>query len=232
MFRTNVNRAAWYLKRGLATTISEEIIQLTFEPNGGGHRNEPFFLAEKSNVCIVCGKSDELTKHHVLPLCYKVHFPKDHHRNGSYDVLPLCVEDHEKYNLRQAERMRSLAEMFKAPVGGIITNLHAVQVFGRARRDAFTLMQHGDKMPIARKEAIQASVVASVGHLDLEKITKEPVPEAIVVTHGKLVMDQITDLDAFAIEWRNHFVESMQPKHLPLYWTPDKKIYNDADPAS
>lgn len=230
MFRTGHKKASWYLTRGLANEVAPGTIQLVFEPNGPGHKDEPFFISEKSNQCIVCGTEDLLTKHHVVPSCYKIHFPKHTTRVGSYDVLPLCIPDHEKYNMYQFNEMQHLAREYDAPVHGVIINQDEVFKAGQARREAISLLKHGDKIPEYRRKILQDRILEYVGHLDLQKIIQEPTPEPIVVTHGQLVVSKLKCFDDFAIRWRGHFVTYMQPKNLPAFWEIDKRIYSNPDP--
>lgn len=232
MFRTGDSRANWYLKRGLATSVSARVIQLTFEPNGPGHCDEPFFTCEKANACVVCGKSNDLTRHHVVPACYKIHFPKITDRVGSYDVLPLCDKDHEKYNLQQRDLMQVIADTYEAPVSGRTLNAEQVKDHRQFRSHAITLLAHGDKMPPHRRELLSKGVISYFGHDRLQEIVDLPIPESTVITHGQLVMQKVTELDNFAIMWRNHFVESMSPAHLPSFWIPEKKIYDLPDSAT
>jgi hypothetical protein len=39
--------------------------------------------------------------------------------------------------------------------------------------------------------------------------------------HGKLVVQQLTDLNAFIYRWRRHFVAVLQPKFLSDAWRAD-----------
>ena len=60
MFRCCKKKAIWYLDRNLGTKVSENplIIQLTFVPKGIGHIDDPYFLQEMHNRCVVCGSED------------------------------------------------------------------------------------------------------------------------------------------------------------------------------
>lgn len=45
----------WYLDRQLATTLSSTSIKLTFETKGKGHQDDPYYLEDRENRCVVCG---------------------------------------------------------------------------------------------------------------------------------------------------------------------------------
>src|SRR5208283_2948606 len=73
-------QAEWYIKKGLGSFFDEskekdsnKKLRLNFVPNGKG---EPeVLLRERKNICVVSGKNDMLTKHHVIPYQYRKCFP-------------------------------------------------------------------------------------------------------------------------------------------------------------
>lgn len=75
--RCGPKKVNWYLSRGLATIISEDplTIQLNFEPGGKGEDGDAYQLAEKDNNCVVCGRDDYNTKHHIVEYEYRQHMP-------------------------------------------------------------------------------------------------------------------------------------------------------------
>ena len=81
LFKGNLHKANWYLKRGLAEITEQEediikAIKLNFKTKGNGH-NSDFFFEDLIERCVVCGEQDLylLTRHHVIPKCYKQYFP-------------------------------------------------------------------------------------------------------------------------------------------------------------
>jgi len=103
VFRCNHKRRNFYLRNGYAKEINTDTIQLTNDqpltviakryPN---YRNNPFFFAKKNTHCVVCGKKNQLTRHHVVPQRYKEHLPLDV-RNRLSNVLFVCLRCHHKY---------------------------------------------------------------------------------------------------------------------------------------
>ena len=75
----------WYLKRNLATQISNNpvVIKLNFQPKGKGNADNPFYLQERRNICVVCGTQENLTKHHCVPYCFRKHFPNEYKSHTS-----------------------------------------------------------------------------------------------------------------------------------------------------
>ena len=63
----------WYLDRNLAEKLSDNTFKLTFKPEGKGHATESAYFAEKRvNCCVICGTEADLTKHHIVPYCYRM----------------------------------------------------------------------------------------------------------------------------------------------------------------
>ena len=75
MFHCNEDKINWYLTRNLADKISPTAIQLRFKPNGPGHMGDHYYMSQKENKCVVCGTESQLTRHHVIPYCYRRYFP-------------------------------------------------------------------------------------------------------------------------------------------------------------
>jgi cation-transporting P-type ATPase D len=75
--RCGPKKVNWYLSRGLAKVVSENplTIQLNFSPGGAGENGDEYQLAEKSNHCVVCGRDDYNTKHHIVEYEYRQHMP-------------------------------------------------------------------------------------------------------------------------------------------------------------
>lgn len=75
--RCGPKKVNWYLSRGLAKIICEEplTIQLNFQPGGQGEHGDAYQLAEKHNSCVVCGRDDYNTKHHIVEYEYRQHMP-------------------------------------------------------------------------------------------------------------------------------------------------------------
>ena len=99
MFRCESKKANWYLKRDLADIITDEplVIKLKFQPNGLGNHNKNYGLSEMENICVVCGSDEFLTRHHVVPICYRKYFPIEKKSHNFHDVLSVCAVCHESY---------------------------------------------------------------------------------------------------------------------------------------
>ena len=61
------------------------------------------------------------------------------------------------------------------------------------------------------------------------KITLQEIKKAQYLSNkdidfGSIVVSKISNLNEFALRWRNHFVKVMNPKYLPKLWDINKKI--------
>lgn len=232
--RCNQKKANWYLQRDLAEVVSEDpvVIRLKFKPKGGGHIGDDFYLAERVNVCVVCGTSDEQTRHHIVPYCFRRYFPDKLKSHNSHDIVPLCVACHDKYE-KQADKLKAaLGHKYRVKYGeNVVTDPLKVRV----RRHGTALLMYRDRIPPARLNLLLASIKEYYGK---DEITDEDIAAAAAidpsvkeqknkVKFGESVVARVKDLDGFVRMWRSHFVASMEPKHMPPHWTIDRKMVND-----
>jgi len=113
MFTCGEKKAAWYTSRNLARTIGEYKIQLTFEPNGFGFDdNEIFGLTGRNVCCVVGGKKDHLQRHHIVPYCYRTHFPYIYKSKNHHDVVLINHKKHEKYESEATLFKDVIADMY------------------------------------------------------------------------------------------------------------------------
>lgn len=104
VFRCTQRRAMHYLKKGYADRIDETTIRLNERSNTeqvleslyGNVKDKPFFMAIKNDKCCVCGKTHNLTRHHVVP---QRHLKKLGREVSSYlsNILFVCFECHMGY---------------------------------------------------------------------------------------------------------------------------------------
>jgi hypothetical protein len=233
MFRCAQRKMNWYLTRGLAEKISEDppLFKLLFAPKGPGHHGDDFFLQDRENKCVVCGSLEDLTKHHVVPHCYRRFFPKIYNRYGTYDVMMLCEGDHVSYERYSTQLKLKLAEEYDAPLNGWVPaeNRESFKVNDKVIRTATTLLKHGEKIPEPRKSELYSTIKEFLGKdivatEDLEQLTKIVETRIEVVPHGQIVVSKITCIDDFNIRWRKHFYEIMNPQFLPQYWDMERRF--------
>ena len=231
MFRCGKKKYDWYLKRNLAEIVPSEkdTIKLKFKPNGLGWSGTHYYLQDRENKCCVCGSEKELSRHHVVPYCYRKHMPNSIKDNNFFDILPLCCDCHNKYEKIATDKKLDLAKKYDLPFQKHIGPPRPVaKVLSR------TLLTYGNSIPETRKQEMLDLISERLG----QKVLLEDLPiiansEPLYTTvsshekysHGKLIQQKVTSLQEFFEEWRSHFVETMKPKYLPKDWEIDRDLY-------
>lgn len=216
----------WYLKKGLAELISEDpwIIRLLFEPNGRTCAEDPIMLAGKPNICVVCGSSENLTRHHVIPYSFIKHMELKYKVDIIRDILPLCRECHDKYEKKSEEKRQDLSEKMGIPINPV----EGIEKTGKARKAANTLLHYRDHIPQDRIVLLEQWVKDflekdEISDADLEYILQHyPTRTTGSLNFSKCVAESVENYSEFAKEWRTHFVETMNPNYLPETWKVDR----------
>jgi len=228
IFNCGEKKAKWYLKRGLAEIIQEIplVIRLNFIPNGQGHANDAFYLQERQNICVCCGTKKLLTKHHVVPYCYRRFFPEHLKNHTAYDVLPLCYDCHEKYEV--------FAHQFKQKLAGeyAVTKENSTVIDPELKKVCLyaTALLRQKKIPVDRYNmmmgVIQSYYRREVTTKDLEEASqiRYNTNREDYKPEGKSVVENLDNIEVFVKRWRQHFVEHTKPAFLPKYWHIDRPL--------
>jgi len=228
MFLCLPKRANWYLERDLAEVIEEKplTIKLTFEPKGSGHIEDNYHLGEKNNACVVCNcdNLEYLTKHHVVPREYRKWFPLEFKSRSSHDVVVLCSECHSQYERGFADKLKR--ELEEAAGLQYMNTMHQDQMKTLTVYNYAKLMMDADKIlkvPEGRieyflkemKRIFKTDNPAEVYNLPIHKMIREEIDSV-----AKSVVAS-KDIVEFTRMWRQHFIDSMDPKFLPIGWSVD-----------
>ena len=221
MFRCDKKKANWYLNRNLASIIDNDplTIKLLFEPNGLGNHNRGYGLSEMGNICVVCGTNEFLTRHHVVPFCYRKHFPVSIKSHNFHDVLPLCADCHESYEKYASEFKLKLADIYDAPIHGeIINNQDIIKM----KRMANCIV-YNKNIPSKRLNEIKDVIRNYFSWKNITKKRLDYILESKIKvykrTHGEVVVSRIPNITNFIKEWRNHFIMNNDCKFLPKNWS-------------
>src|SRR5262249_18809287 len=105
---------------------------------------------------------------------------------------------------------------------------------GRAVKLALALVRHGGQIPQARKDEMLRLVGAWLGKGPVSEEGVAAVagraldPEDGQLTeHGRPVVAQTNDVQAFTRRWREHFLRTMQPRFLPAHWDVDRPAHRE-----
>lgn len=225
-------KVQWYLDRDMADLVSENptTIRLRFEPRGRKGVNDPFNLIGKPNLCVVCGSTENLTRHHVIPHCIVKHMPLEYKCHNSHDVVPLCVACHSLYEDKSYEKKKQLADEAGISVHG--HSMEELKKSYRLRSLSTAVALHGDKMPPERRVELLEAIKEIHGYEpDMEEIVKlslmDPKEEVNYIPFGEVVVGLVDDFNEFARSWRQHFLDVMQPKFMIEHWRVDRKFEED-----
>ena len=224
MFHAARRRADWYIRHNLAQVLKEEPfeIQLLFEPKGNGHAGDEYYLAEKEDICVVCGGREKLNKHHIVPRVYRRHFPSLLKSRSSHDIVAICVHCHENYETEATKLKKVIAEEVNFP-----SPIHwTAGTFGKTilARRALSLINYRNVMPQSRIDEYEADIKEI---MDKETLTQEdiecastisPIPYPKLVDYGKYAVERIDNLESFVFRWRKHFLDIMNPQFMPVGW--------------
>nr|XP_008512450.1 PREDICTED: exonuclease 3'-5' domain-containing protein 2 isoform X2 [Equus przewalskii] len=228
-------KAQWYLDKGIGELVSEEpfVVKLQFEPAGRPESPGDYYLMVKENLCVVCGKKDSYIRKNVIPHEYRKHFPIEMKDHNSHDVLLLCTSCHAISNYYDNHLKQQLAREFQAPIGSeeglrLLEDPERRQVRSGARA-----LLNAESLPAHRKQEL---LQALREFYNTDTVTDEMLQEAAnletrisnegYVPHGLKVVQchsqgGLRSLMQLESRWRQHFLDSMQPKHLPQQWSVD-----------
>ncbi|XP_024131129.1 exonuclease 3'-5' domain-containing protein 2 isoform X2 [Oryzias melastigma] len=232
-------KARWYLNKGIGVLQSEDpfVVRLLFEPSGRPESQHDYYLTEKENLCVVCGKADSYIRKNIVPHEYRRHFPTELKDHNSHDILLLCTACHAASNVHDGVLKQLLADEFSAPQGCE----EGVRVWEdsdrrRVRSAARALLSSGDGLPEQRREELQLLIKKFLNTEEGAELTEEELQEAAsletrilneaYVPHGLKVVRAhaqrgLRGLMELERRWRQHFLSSMQPRHLPPLWSID-----------
>lgn len=233
--RLDYKRLNWYITRGIADKVSDNplTIKLKFAPKGDGHSGEAFMIIDRENRCVVCGCSENLTRHHVVPHCYRRHMHRLVKRLVGYDLLPLCVHHHASYEEKVRSFTKELCTIYGVEMpSSKTTKEENDSIYAKGR--AYTLIKHAHKIPADKILKIKESIAKFLGK-KIEELTDEDIakmaasiPVKAERTHlAKSIVDKIPDIEGLHVfyrRWREHFVKTMNPQYLPEIWTIDRKV--------
>ncbi|NWX47063.1 EXD2 protein, partial [Steatornis caripensis] len=229
-------KAQWYLDKGIGELVSTDpfVVKLRFEPSGRPESKVDYYLTVKENLCVVCGKRESYIRKNIVPHEYRRHFPIQMKDHNSHDVLLLCTSCHVVSNYYDNHLKQQLAEEFGAPIGSEEGVRLLEDPLRRQVRSGARALLNADSLPDPRRAELMQSIKE---FFNTEAVTPEMLQEAAgletricnesYMPHGLKVVVQcfakggLRSLMQLERRWRQHFLDSMQPKHLPDQWSVD-----------
>lgn len=224
-------KAEWYVKKGLGVEIEKEPlrVRLNFEPAGRavGEVGE-YYQSVKKNCCTVCGKDFDLIRKNVIPHEYRKYFPLVMKNKTSHDIVLLCTHCHHISNISDLKIRRMLEEKCNAPIIQLPDYDDEHRKFKTIRSSARALLKNKNLIPEARIKELSSVIEEEYPNkiIDDEFLKEllaqnEPEPIQKMISHGEIVVDYyaknggIVELE---IVFRKHFLDTMNPQHLPSLW--------------
>ncbi|XP_038209288.1 exonuclease 3'-5' domain-containing protein 2 [Zerene cesonia] len=234
----DTKKAIWYVEKELADKVSDDplTVRLRFEPAGRSVGTVgQYYQLTKQNRCVVCGEDNSYIRKNVVPREYRKHFPEVMKDHSSHDVLLLCVACHQRSNmLDQAVRER-LALLCDAPFAShdktkYIEDAECKKIRSAARALLYQSRKH--VLPEARVKELET--VLLLHYPEHDEITEQLLAEASEISvvienadyecHGYKVVEYFLNNEVGGLlrleeMWRQHFLDCMQPRHMPHLWS-------------
>jgi hypothetical protein len=226
MFRCDEKRIKWYLNRDLAQLVDNNTIKLKFEPRGLGNHGKEFGLEPMNNICVNCGTDENLTKHHIIPISYRRHFPLELKSRNFHDVLLMCLDCHHNYEKKALELKIELSDKYNVPF-----NFKQNEFQEKIKKSIYyskMILYDSDKLPKYRKIELYNFFIQNFGENSLNYLEKFSILNSNDYksenNHFKLLVSKIDNLQDFIEMWRKHFIENNEVKYLPKSWNIKNKI--------
>jgi exonuclease 3'-5' domain-containing protein 2 len=235
-------KAEWYVMKDLATKVKDEpfTIRLKFEPKGRavGEVGQ-YYLQEKENRCVVCGRTESYVRKNVVPREYRKFFPEILKNHTSHDVQLLCTSCHQVSDMSDLHLRRQLTQICNAPMSTQEGGKKSVEnpKLKALRNAARALLNNADKIPEVRKRELRERLVDHVPGSTAEEIPEDilreladmPVTEEYkdFLSHAERVVKYFTangGLVELEKMWRRHFLDTMKPRFLPNLWSVDHNV--------
>ena len=213
-------RVIYYVRKNLADKIDDKTIQLKFKESGRRTNS----VGIKKNVCVVCGTSNNLTRHHTVPKCYLKFFPLDIKKHYSYDILPLCVKCHKKYEKESHYEKNNIADIYGVVRPGKENKIKSTEL-NRIRSIQKTLEKYKHQMPESRISELNNKLDILFKKMNIEPFIVNG-GDIIVekdILHGEQVVSKLKDINSFINHWRLHFIETMKPSYMHEWWNVEHK---------
>lgn len=220
-------RAEWYLERNLGEWVGEKVFRLNFKPQGNGKAGIPYYAIKIENRCVCCGTTENMTRHHVFPYMFRSKLPIQYKSRSNYDILPVCSDCHETYE-RQADLVKRDLELEVVEKTSIPCDKNEIKRIKSVLASRRFLEQYDEfpdfykNVPVERVLEHEENAAQFIDEKMLDKsvLNKRYWVEKLMES----VVGDEEQLFEFVKMWRQHFVDTMEPKFLPELWVVDMEL--------
>lgn len=169
----------------------------------------------------------------------------------SHDVLLLCADCHQRSSMYDERLRQELAELCNAPLPGQKNGTKEIRLESMAeiRKAARALLNFAAKIPPERKQELEQRLLTLLNSLGSEGDASSEAPNEPQITeltpalleeysnidvsvrnelycaHGERVVEHYKKTPGGLMQlerrWRENFLQTMRPKHLPQLWSVD-----------
>mmetsp|Transcript_23405 Transcript_23405/g.55463 ORF Transcript_23405/g.55463 Transcript_23405/m.55463 type:complete len:470 (-) Transcript_23405:31-1440(-) len=152
--------------------------------------------SHKDNICVVCGTTEGLVKHYVMPHCYRRKMPTRFKSHHSHDIVLLCVPCHTNADRggrvpfeKELDRLYRKGEYHKRNEThrAMISDQGLKSIQSRAR----ALLWHSDKIPIVKRRQYEETIQ---GYIMTQK-EQQKATEGIAEEEGNSRSDEVRETD-------------------------------------
>ena len=208
----------WYLKKNLAVQTGEKSIKLLFSVKN--NNNKEIKKNKKENICYVCDDKNNLTKYHVIPSEYKKHMPVEFKSHNSLDILPLCQDCKSTASSESENFKRELGYEYNISPDKFI-DYDKVELKYLARKiNKIKNINKNNKYLIESISNMEEILGRKITDDDLKNYEKIKINKTYEdsKTPGEYIVKKIISenkLSDFVKRWKDHFITTMNPIHLP-----------------
>ena len=206
-------------------------VRLSFEPNVPRMFERDYYVTEKENRCVVCGRDDQYMRKMIIPRDYRRHFPDELKNHISHDILLLCPSCHHISSNHDEDLRQKLSDQYNIPLSQNV----ATEVSAKVKSAAKALLYSRDKLPPERRKELELVLethenvkVAELDTSRLEQIIHSKTKHSYSPeTHAAKLIKKVIDdgkLKEFVKMWREHFLETMNPQFLPPLWSTEHNL--------
>ncbi len=176
-------------------------------------------VVKKENKCVVCLSEKNLTRHHIVPLCFVRHFPNEFRRyptsNRNSNIVALCLKCHKKYE--------EYADKIKEQMFNEIDNLITRDIKSEIDylKDFLNFIGPVDNKYEYALRMSKVEILDKIKQLEnkrksiLNKFNESIENKFKIVIENKK-LDNEKAIFEFSKIWYTHFINKMRPKLFKL----------------
>jgi hypothetical protein len=164
---------------------------------------------------------------------YRQHFPLEIKARSSHDIVAICVSHHVEYETVATNLKKSLFDEYQLP-----HNMSAMPDDMKRQKNirslCHALTEKRDNIPESRVAVIFEQLALLLGHIPSNDEIRElgstkmvynvKSPELQSAADIVKTMIDKNELQQFVSMWRQHFIDVMNPQHMPLFWDINRPI--------